>query len=139
MDTSHSEYNIQGKLNNLVRPIVLYPAETIESASTLSTQNRQFDFWKTDKEMSGNEVGKSSLLLNSVTIPVLIQNYLRKLESYQQDWQQVTFRAKCQLLTEQSEMLQTSNLFRLAEFIGFYQFSTFNLKKKARIISMLIL
>lgn len=51
---------------------MLYPTETTESASTLRTQNRQFHLGKIDKEMTGNEVGKSSLLLNSVTILVLV-------------------------------------------------------------------
>lgn len=59
-------------LYNLMRVIVLYPTETTESANTLRTQTRQFHFGKTDKEMSGNEVGQSSLLLNSVTILVLV-------------------------------------------------------------------
>lgn len=53
------------KLNNLVRLIVLDPTETTKSASTLRTQNRQFHFGKMVKKMSGNEVGNSSMLVNS--------------------------------------------------------------------------
>lgn len=52
-------------LKNFVRLTVLYPTETTESASTLGAQNRQSHFGKMDKEMSGNEVGKSSMLVNS--------------------------------------------------------------------------
>lgn len=71
MDASHSYCNKE-MLYNLMRLIVLCPTKTTESANTLKTQNRQLHFGKTDKEMSGNEVGKTSLLLNSVTILVLV-------------------------------------------------------------------
>lgn len=41
--------------------------------------------------MSGNEVGKYDLHINSVTILFLAQNYLSKIESDQWGWQQMTF------------------------------------------------